>query len=276
MTTEELVRRGLTTFLYKGEYGVFKALEKRQKGSKEWIKKELYHLEGNRFEFKDLGYVCKFITKDVKEVDNKSLAECLSCYIKTEHLINEGVLVFKCPDELKDATDIQAFKLPSKKYARFSLNKKGKLLLPQVQEVYNDIPQFWSAYMEMAMYVARNKRYMELQTAYNKIMEQAKELDTGFKIEEGSLSIISMKPNYDGKGLLFHLGQSEFLKYVSVNMEKVKELKKLGFLPKDIEKPYVQIKDIQVDLHIQSLESETKMYRALDHRLELLELRKLH
>ncbi|MGE7692321.1 hypothetical protein ACQKMI_24475 [Lysinibacillus sp. NPDC097214] len=161
------------------------------------------------------------------------------------------------------ATDIQEFQLPAEYYARFTLNKKGKLLLLQEKEYFSYVPDFWSARMEVALYVERNQRYKELQTNYNRIMELAKELNRGFKIEEGSISIIQKKAKYDEEGLLSYLGEREFLNNVTVNMEKLNDLVKLGILPKGIEKPFIQVKDIKVDLHVQSLDSEAKMYQAL-------------
>lgn len=279
---EELVEQikletvtSIRDFLHSGKYTFMKTLELRQSQSKQWMKNILYNEDGKRFEFEKQGYVCKYVVKDITEIDQEGLLDELTNYFTIADLVHFNVLSWKCPEHLKEDPILMDFIEPSKPYVRLNLNKVGKMFKPDEVNHYEQMPDFWYIPSELNMFAQREKRLSELEAQYKLLLAPLLKVNEGTKFEEGSLSVIQGQQKYNTAAVLNYLEEDTFLEDVTISKTAVNELIEMGLLDKTVIEPYIKIVDRRVDFVVQSLESESVMFQYLNKRRELIQARKI-
>lgn len=263
----ELLTLQLMNFISTRQYATWKCLENKQTSVKQWLNFKLRHLEGNRFSFEDFGLVCKYIRKEIRKIDHVGLANELANYIQPEQLIDFGCITFSPGEELSQDF-LEEVTLPSSTYARFTLNKNGKLFNHEtIESEPEHLPAFLEVQHELSLFTARQKRIQQFDKEYRHILDALNKQGEAFKCEYGTLSIINKKPQYDSEKALELLGTETFLNHVKVDMDIVKQLSRLGIID-NFRNDFVTVEDIRVDFMVQSLESEQKLFDFLDRKVE--------
>lgn len=258
----------LIDFISSRKYATWKGLVAKQDSVKQWLNYKLQDEDGKRFEFDAYGLVCKYIRKEIRKVDHTGLAHELANYIQVEQLVDFGCFSFSPGEELP-ADLLATFTLPKTTYARFTLNKNGKVFNhTPIEAEPEHLPAFLELQHELSLFNAREHRITSLESSYRELLEAINKRGEPFKCEFGTLSIINNKPQYDTLKALDVLGEETFLNHVKVDLDIVKQLNRLGVVPNFV-KNYVHVQDYRVDFVVQSIESERKLFHYLDKKVEL-------
>lgn len=258
-------------FVTGGQYRLYKQLEQRQSEARDFIQKQLRDHDGYRFEFKEFGYVGRFVRKTTTHTDHVALLDELTNYIAVPSLIQLGVLNFKPTSEDIQAS-VEPFLLPVDTFIRPSLNKVGKAFVTVQKGYYDNYPNLLGYKGEIRGYVEREARYKEMAKQYKQLMTKIRAVLTkSVKTPYGTLSVISKNATYDLDGILREWGEEFLLSNCQVKLTELQELMEMGFLDKKFLKPFQEIVDVRVDFILQSIENEQKSWDMLQRRKQALQ-----
>lgn len=257
-------------FVQEGHYGQMKQLEQQQKEAKTLFKERLATEGKNRFEFERVGYVGKFIRKEIRTTDHKGLLEEIGDYVSKQHLISLNLLNFKPDEAVKEL--VSDFELPKEYYVRPTLNNAGKAFVRVQKGYYDSFPTILGIESEIPFYIERENEFSQLKKRYENVM-QTIQLTKSVKTSIGTLSAVPKMQKYDLRELLKVYGEEMILSHSEVIMASLEEIVLAGIIPRALVKSHQMVTDIRVDFVMQSLESEQRAWEYQNKRKQ--ELRQL-
>lgn len=260
-------------FIQKGHYSKKKNAESFLKEAKDELRQLLYAYEGKRFEFEKVGMVAKYVTKEVREINQEQLILDLSDYILEEHLHHVlEVDPKKLTEDQKE--DLSQFYLPATYYVRPTLNKVGKTYTePQ------DILFGGQSEIELVTEIRNvSAHFKRLDAEYDRLKaEWSKDADLikkkKLKTPVGSLSYLPHKREYNIEQIINEKSLDFFLQHGKVNLERLNEWIEMGVLDRTILNKNRTVLDITLQFMVMTLDAEKKMYQGMEWRKKQLRKR---
>lgn len=260
-------------FVQEGHYSKKKNAESFLKEAKDELRQLLYAYDGKRFEFEKVGMVAKYVTKEVREIDQEQLIIDLSDYILEEHL--HHVLEVNPKNLTEDQKeDLTQFYLPATYYVRPTLNKFGKAYTTS-----QDILFGGQSEIELVTEIRNvSAHFKRLETEYERLKaEWAKDNELikkkKLKTPVGSLSYLAHKREYNIEQILNEKSLDFFLQHGKVNLERLNEWIEMGVLDGSILKKNRTVTDITLQFMVMTLDAERKMHQGMEWRKKQLRKR---
>jgi len=257
-------------YVLSGQYQTLKQLEQRQKETREFIRTQLQEEDGRRFEFKDVGYVGRFVRKNKTETNHEALLEELSDYVSVSSMISMNLLNFKPSDDVKEY--VEPFALPVDTYVKPTLNSVGKALVVVHKGYYEHFPKILGYRGEISAYANRDGKLKSAEKEYEQLMKMLNsKLTKKTATKYGTLSVINKKPQYELQQIVHEFGETFLLEHCEGKLTKIHELMEMGILERTFLEPFQQVVDVRVDFILQSLESEQKAWDFMQERKKALQ-----
>jgi len=251
-------------FVMSGKYFEKTESKKNVEAAKAELKNLLINSEERYHVFKKHGMVAKFVPRAIKETDHRGLIEEILCYIRSEAL--SRVITFNKEKMENDGVSnvIVPYQYPVSYFVRPSLNKQGKSFNFTLKENFQgeNIDNLLAAIKHYSnLEKSREEEYKECMSEILAFMDKDM-----FKVvtDIGSISKIPKDPDYNVYQLIEELGEDFVLNYGEVRLTELEQWINIGALPENITSEYQTVVDIRLDFFVMTLESEQKMFEALN------------
>lgn len=274
MTTLDPSVEAFMAFIHDSKYSLMKQHEVFLKQAKEHLRSDLHSLPDKRHEFDKINMVAKFVTKEVRKINNEELISDLLNYVKPEFALSLITLDSKAMKEADMIGKASEYKLPDTYYLRPYLNKVGKRYNKSCdymfggqtnQELVSEIREVTLQHKEIEKEYERIKRRLHRYS----MIENTRKIATPY----GSLSMIANAATYDMQKLHENLGDDFLISFGKVKASELDELVMSGAIPKSIITNNRVVHDLRLDFVVMDLDDEGRMMNAYRNQRSRMSLK---